>query len=41
MIEDDGLSTPNCPSCLIQMEVAGEGDSVHWRCSQCGLVKVY
>lgn len=33
----DPLDTPNCPSCLLPMQVAGEGKAAHWRCESCGL----
>jgi len=36
----DEIGVPNCPKCLLQFDVAGDGEHVHLECPECGLVKL-
>ena len=39
VVDDRDLDTPNCPECLLRMEVeeSPSGDP-YWACNECGLV---
>lgn len=38
--EDDAAWTPNCPACLVQMELEERGTTAVWVCPNCGLAKL-
>lgn len=36
----DLSGTPNCPKCLVMMELDGSEDNPRWVCPECGLARI-
>lgn len=39
-MEDEHGAAPNCPQCLTSLEATGQGPTVRWECTTCGLVRI-